>query len=99
MNMVQAQETRLIINRLAGYNITPLLWKKIAPGLSAGRVHSVAVRFLVVRERERMKFRSGTYFVLKALLSNTGDNNLFLVALSQLNGKRMAYGHDRRSDW
>lgn len=94
MNLVHAQETRRIIDRLAGYTISPLLWKKIAPGLSAGRVQSVAVRFLVVRERERMKFRSGTYFDLKALLSKTGDKNQFQAALSHLNGKRLAGGKD-----
>src|SRR5690625_4634964 len=94
MNLVHAQETRRIIDRLAGYTISPLLWKKIAPGLSAGRVQSVAVRFLVVRERERMKFRSGTYFDLKALLSKTGDKNQFQAALSHLDGKRLASGKD-----
>ncbi len=94
MNLVHAQETRRIIDRLAGYTISPLLWKKIAPGLSAGRVQSVAVQFLVSRELERMKFRSGTYFDLKAQLSKHNVNDSFSADLSHLNGKRLASGKD-----
>ncbi|MEG5172248.1 type I DNA topoisomerase [Microcoleus sp. B3-D7] len=66
--VVQAQETRRILDRLVGYTLSPLLWKKIAWGLSAGRVQSVAVRLLVRRERERRAFRQGSYWDLKALL-------------------------------
>ena len=94
MNLVHAQETRRIIDRLAGYTISPLLWKKISPGLSAGRVQSVAVQFLVERERERMKFRSGTYFDLKASLSKQKDKHRFNADLSHLNDKRLATGKD-----
>jgi len=94
IHLVQAQETRRILDRLAGYTISPLLWKKIAPGLSAGRVQSVAVRFLVQRERERMKFRSGRYFDLKALLSREGEKAGFEAVLSHLNGTRLATGKD-----
>lgn len=94
MNLVHAQETRRILDRLAGYTISPLLWKKISPGLSAGRVQSVAVQFLVERERERMKFKSGTYFDLKASVSKEGDNTRFNADLSHLNGKRLASGKD-----
>ena len=95
MNLVHAQETRRILDRLAGYTISPLLWKKIAPGLSAGRVQSVAVEFLVERERERMKFRSGTYFDLKASLSKENDKKQsFTADLSHLDGKRLASGKD-----
>jgi DNA topoisomerase I len=94
MNLVHAQETRRIIDRLAGYTISPLLWKKIAPGLSAGRVQSVAVQFLVSRERERMKFKSGTYFDLKARLSKENDSHQFDADLTHLNGKRLASGKD-----
>lgn len=92
MNLVHAQETRRILDRLAGYTISPLLWRKIAPGLSAGRVQSVAVEFLVARERERMKFRSGSYFDLKALMSK--DRETYKGDLSHLNGKRIAGGKD-----
>jgi len=95
MNLVHAQETRRILDRLAGYTISPLLWKKIAPGLSAGRVQSVAVEFLVSRERERMKFKSATYFDLKAQLSKEDDKkNSFQGDLTHLNGKRLASGKD-----
>jgi DNA topoisomerase I len=66
--VVQAQETRRILDRLVGYTLSPLLWKKIAWGLSAGRVQSVAVRLLVRRERERRAFRQGSYWDLKASL-------------------------------
>ncbi|MDX1636407.1 MAG: type I DNA topoisomerase [Balneolaceae bacterium] len=94
MNLVNAQETRRIIDRLAGYTISPLLWKKIAPGLSAGRVQSVAVRFLVERERERMKFRSARYWDLKAKLSKPDDSDIFEADLVYLDGKRLASGKD-----
>jgi DNA topoisomerase-1 len=67
--VVQAQETRRILDRLVGYTLSPLLWKKIAWGLSAGRVQSVAVRLLVRRERERRAFRQGSYWDLKAVLT------------------------------
>lgn len=66
--VVRAQETRRILDRLVGYTLSPLLWKKIAWGLSAGRVQSVAVRLLVSRERQRRAFRQGSYWDLKATL-------------------------------
>ena len=94
MNLVDAQETRRVIDRLAGYTISPLLWKKIAPGLSAGRVQSVAVELLVQRERERMRFRSGSYWDLRAKLTPTGTTTSFMADLVQLNGKRLATGKD-----
>ncbi|MEX2398278.1 MAG: type I DNA topoisomerase, partial [Balneolales bacterium] len=95
MNLVHAQESRRIIDRLAGYTISPLLWKKIAPGLSAGRVQSVAVELLVQRERERMRFRSGTYWDLKALLNTqNGKPQEFEALLTRLNEKRLATGKD-----
>ncbi|MCC5926800.1 MAG: type I DNA topoisomerase [Bacteroidetes bacterium] len=94
MNLVDAQETRRVVDRLAGYTISPLLWKKIAPGLSAGRVQSVAVELLVQRERERMRFRSGSYWDLRAKLSPQGEKSTFVADLVQLNGKRLATGKD-----
>jgi len=94
MNLVNAQEARRIIDRLAGYTVSPLLWKKIAPKLSAGRVQSVAVRFLVERERERMKFRSARYWDLKAKLHKQDDRDIFEADMTHLEGKRLASGKD-----
>lgn len=94
MNLVNAQEARRIIDRLAGYTVSPLLWKKIKPKLSAGRVQSVAVRFLVDRERERMKFRSARYWDLKAMLHKLNDDYIFEADLTHLDGKRLATGKD-----
>lgn len=92
-NLVAAQETRRVVDRLYGYTLSPLLWKKIAPKLSAGRVQSVAVRILVERETERMRFRSGTYWDLKADL-NAKNGNGFEAILTTVNGKRIATGKD-----
>jgi DNA topoisomerase I len=90
--LVRAQETRRILDRLVGYTLSPLLWKKIAPSLSAGRVQSVAVRLLVVRERERRAFRQGSYWDLKATLEQ--DKAPFEAKLTTLAGKRLATGSD-----
>ena len=92
MELVHAQETRRILDRLVGYTLSPLLWKKVAWGLSAGRVQSVAVRLLVQRERARRSFRSGSYWDLKATLQK-GEAS-FEVKLSKLNGKKIAIGND-----
>jgi DNA topoisomerase-1 len=92
-NLVQAQETRRVVDRLYGYTLSPLLWKKIARGLSAGRVQSVAVRLLVAREIERMKFRSGTFWDLKAALQAKSGGN-FEAVLQAVSGRRIASGRD-----
>ncbi len=94
MNLVYAQETRRILDRLAGYTVSPLLWKKIAPGLSAGRVQSVAVEFIVQRERERMKFRKGTYYDLQAMVQKEGNQSQFKADLTHVDSKRVANGKD-----
>ena len=91
--LVRAQETRRILDRLVGYTISPLLWKKIARGLSAGRVQSVAVRLLVARERDRRAFHSGTYWDLSATLSDRGDST-FSAIMVTLGGSRLATGKD-----
>lgn len=93
VNLVEAQETRRIVDRLYGYTLSPLLWKKIAPKLSAGRVQSVAVRVLVRRERERGLFKSGTYWDLKALLKKDAGQG-FTAELSTLDGRKLASGKD-----
>ena len=92
MELVHAQETRRILDRLVGYTVSPLLWKKVAWGLSAGRVQSVAVRLLVQRERARRAFRSGSYWDLKAQLEHAGIT--FEAKLNQLKGERIATGAD-----
>jgi DNA topoisomerase I len=91
-NLVRAQETRRILDRLVGYTLSPLLWKKIAFGLSAGRVQSVATRLIVDRERERMAFRTGTYWDLTATLAQ--DDAEFEAQMVTLDGKRLATGKD-----
>ena len=94
-NLVHAQETRRILDRLVGYTLSPLLWKKIAAGLSAGRVQSVAVRLLVIRERERRAFKKGSYWDLKAaLLSDPKKDKTFDAKLVTLDGKKLATGAD-----
>lgn len=90
--LVRAQETRRILDRLYGYTLSPLLWKKIARGLSAGRVQSVAVRLLVNRELERRRFHSGTYWDLKATLAASGGE--FEAIMVALGGQRLAIGKD-----
>ncbi len=95
-NLVRAQETRRILDRLVGYTISPLLWKKIAPRLSAGRVQSVAVRLLVLRERERRAFRSGSYWDLTAHLNKRPDQaaHRFTAQLVSVGGVRVVSGRD-----
>ncbi|GEA28247.1 DNA topoisomerase 1 [Microcystis aeruginosa NIES-4325] len=95
-NLVHAQETRRILDRLYGYTLSPLLWKKISKGLSAGRVQSVAVRLLVQRERERRAFKTANYWDLKATLEK--DKNQFESKLVTLNGQKVANGSDFAAD-
>lgn len=90
--LVHAQETRRILDRLVGYTLSPLLWKKIAWGLSAGRVQSVAVRVIVNRERERRAFKSGSYWDLKANLF--APKQEFPVQLVSVGGVNVAIGKD-----
>lgn len=90
--LVEAQETRRILDRLVGYTVSPLLWKKVAPGLSAGRVQSAAVRLLVLREMERLNFKSGSYWDLKATLDARSQQ--FTAQLVALGGVRLATGKD-----
>ena len=91
-DLVDAQETRRMLDRLVGYSISPLLWKKIAPRLSAGRVQSVAVRLIVQREKERIAFVPAGYWGLKAALAKDGSD--FEATLAQLDGIRVAVGRD-----
>lgn len=90
--LVRAQETRRILDRLYGYTLSPLIWKKIAFGLSAGRVQSVALKFLVDRERDRSRFQKGEYWDLLAKLLKGGQS--FEAKLQSVDGIRVATGKD-----
>jgi DNA topoisomerase-1 len=92
MDLVEAQETRRLVDRLYGYTVSPLLWKKVKPKLSAGRVQSVAVRLIVERERERMRFVPAEYWSLDAVLA--GGDPTFTASLQGLGGARIATGRD-----
>jgi DNA topoisomerase-1 len=91
--MVKAQETRRILDRLYGYEISPILWRKVAPKLSAGRVQSVTVRLIVERERERQRFMKSTYWDLTAGFTTPAGPE-FSTVLASLDGKRIARGKD-----
>jgi DNA topoisomerase-1 len=93
--LVDAQETRRILDRLYGYEVSPVLWKKVMPRLSAGRVQSVATRILVERERERISFRSAEYWDLEGVFLGRGNDTTPLTAtLVALDGRRVATGRD-----
>ncbi len=92
-SLVAAQEARRIIDRLYGYEVSPLLWKKIKPKLSAGRVQSVAIRIIVERELERMRFQSAEYWDLAATFSTSRDDQ-FPARLISIDGDRLASGRD-----
>ncbi|AKK29717.1 type I DNA topoisomerase [Mycobacterium sp. EPa45] len=98
-DLVDAQETRRILDRLYGYEVSPVLWKKVAPKLSAGRVQSVATRIIVQRERDRMAFRSASYWdVIAELDASVSDPNAapprFTARLVNVDSKRVATGRD-----
>jgi DNA topoisomerase I len=88
--LVDAQETRRILDRLYGYEVSPVLWKKVMQGLSAGRVQSVAVRLVVERERERRAFVSAGYWDINGVF----DPGSFEARLAAVDGKRVAQGRD-----
>jgi DNA topoisomerase I len=99
IDLVDAQETRRILDRLYGYEVSPVLWKKVAPKLSAGRVQSVATRIIVQRERERMAFRSAAYWdVVAELDASVSDPAAspptFTARLTTVDGLRVATGRD-----
>jgi len=91
-NLVRAQESRRILDRLYGYTLSPVLWKKVQTGLSAGRVQSVAVRLIVEREEERRAFRTAVYWDLAATLK--GEGREFIATLVRVGDQRIASGKD-----
>lgn len=106
IHLVDAQETRRILDRLVGYEVSPVLWRKVRAGLSAGRVQSVATRLVVERERERMAFRSASYWgveatfstVLSAVDVTARQEASFIARLVTLDGRRVATGRDFNDD-
>ncbi|MGH2711669.1 MAG: type I DNA topoisomerase [Actinomycetota bacterium] len=87
--LVEAQQARRILDRLVGYNLSPLLWKKVRPGLSAGRVQSVALRLIVEREREIEAFQTVEYWTVDVKLSPNGDEQGFLARLRHVDEERI----------
>ncbi|HXF72106.1 MAG TPA: type I DNA topoisomerase [Actinomycetota bacterium] len=96
LKLVEAQQARRILDRLVGYGISPILWKKVRPGLSAGRVQSVALRLIVDREREIRAFVPVEYWTIDARLSPEGDGEDFLARLVQVGEERLAASPDKR---
>lgn len=102
MDLVDAQETRRILDRLVGYEVSPVLWRKVRAGLSAGRVQSVATRLVVERERERMAFTAAAYWgvvadlttVLSKVDAAARQEATFTARLATLDGRRVATGRD-----
>ena len=105
--LVEAYQTRRVLDRLYGYEVSPVLWKKVMPQLSAGRVQSVAIRMVVDRERERIAFRGARYWDLEAVFGTIGqadhqagpaeaeaDVSSFPAALVAVDGRRVAQGRD-----
>ena len=99
--LVEAYQTRRVLDRLYGYELSPVLWKKVMPQLSAGRVQSVAVRLVVDRERERIAFRPAQYWDLEAEFAKiaaaeqaAGDVTSFTATLVSVDGRRVAQGRD-----
>ncbi|TML65020.1 MAG: type I DNA topoisomerase [Actinobacteria bacterium] len=92
--LVDAQEARRILDRLYGYEVSPVLWKKVMPKLSAGRVQSVATRIVVERERERMQFRAASYWDVEGVMEKEAESPTFAAAIVALDGRRLATGRD-----
>ncbi len=100
LDLVEAQEARRILDRLYGYEVSPVLWRKVMSGLSAGRVQSVATRLVVDRERERMRFRVASYWDLEGTFDGgeSHDPRMFPAKLHSIDGVRVARGADFGTD-
>ncbi|TWH04740.1 DNA topoisomerase-1 [Nocardioides sp. J9] len=100
MDLVEAQETRRILDRLYGYEVSPVLWRKVMSGLSAGRVQSVATRLVVDREKERMAFKAASYWDLEGTFDagSKHDQRMFPAKLHTIDGTRVASGSNFGQD-
>jgi DNA topoisomerase I len=100
MDLVEAQEARRILDRLYGYEVSPVLWRKVMSGLSAGRVQSVATRLVVDRERARMRFKMASYWDLEGTFDAGSDHDqrMFPAKLHSIDGARVASGRDFGQD-
>ncbi len=100
MDLVEAQETRRILDRLYGYEVSPVLWRKVMSGLSAGRVQSVATRLVVDREKERMAFKVASYWDLEGTFDagSKHDQRMFPAKLHSIDGTRVASGSNFGQD-
>ncbi len=91
MNKVNAQQSRRILDRLVGYNLSPLLWEKVKRGLSAGRVQSVALKIICEREKEIEEFNPVEYWTFEGIFTKKGDSKEFSAKLSKINGKNIEF--------
>ena len=96
LKLVEAQQARRVLDRLVGYSLSPVLWKKVRTGLSAGRVQSVALRLIVDREREIGAFTAVEYWTVDARLAPNGDDSAFLARLIQIGEEKLAASPDKR---
>jgi DNA topoisomerase-1 len=96
MDLVYAQQARRILDRLVGYKLSPLLWKKVMYGLSAGRVQSVAVRLIVERERERQAFKPDEYWSLDGEFTDSKKKRKFKASLTEKNEKKLEIGNEKQ---
>lgn len=97
-NLVEAQQTRRILDRIVGYELSPLLWQKIKKGLSAGRVQSVVVRLVCEREQEIKSFQPEEYWTIDALLNNGKPKGDFSAALTKISGKKAKIANKTQND-
>ena len=97
INLVNAQQTRRILDRLVGYNLSPFLWKKVKPGLSAGRVQSVVVKLIVDREREIKAFQQEEYWSIDAKLSTSRSKKQFPAKLSLFEGNKLEIKNEQQA--
>ena len=98
INLVDAQQARRVLDRLVGYNLSPFLWKKVRPGLSAGRVQSVAVQLIVDRENEIKNFKQKEYWTIEANLKSKKNRKTFNATLDKKNGKKIEIENEKQAD-